>query len=70
MVTSGLHPDSFPSVPFDTSTSLYLLVGSVSIGLVISNFLFDSFVAKELGSRSALIILMLGSVMTTASVCD
>ena len=49
MVTSGLHPDSFPSVPFDTSTSLYLLVGSVSIGLVISNFLFGSFVDKSLG---------------------
>lgn len=69
MVTVDLHPDSFPSVPFDTSTSLYLLVGAVQIGLVVSNFLFGSYIAKELGSRTSLIILMLGSVMMTVLVC-
>ncbi len=61
MVTPGLHEDSFPSTkPLDIATAQYAHDALEALGMVISNFVFG-YIADRIGSRKALLLLMIGS---------
>eukprot|EP00569_Conticribra_weissflogii_P009627 CAMPEP_0171367188 /NCGR_PEP_ID=MMETSP0879-20121228/5928_1 /TAXON_ID=67004 /ORGANISM="Thalassiosira weissflogii, Strain CCMP1336" /LENGTH=487 /DNA_ID=CAMNT_0011875187 /DNA_START=14 /DNA_END=1474 /DNA_ORIENTATION=- len=68
MVTPGLHEDSFPSTePFDIATAQYAHDAVEALGMVISNFVFG-YIADRIGSRKAILLLMIGSCCTSVGI--
>lgn len=68
MVTPGLHQDSFPSTePFDIATAQYAHDAVEALGMVISNFVFG-YIADRIGSRKAILLLMIGSCCTSVGI--
>lgn len=62
---SGVHEDSFPSIaPLGLATAQYVLTAAISLGAILSNFVFGHLMGR-VGAKSAVIVLLVGSVVFT-----